>query len=343
MNRIVNKKIVIPVILSLVISAAFFVYMAFEKKTPEESVTAFVDELIEVGEKNSTKEIQNYLDSVGNKSPEEIYQTARLAKEACLKTSEKINAVEVPNNGSEALYQVLVEAKSKYARSFVQFADAFDAAMAFFSGKTELTIQDAFIVKYNDADKLLDEAIDDFYFATVMAEAETKNKNLAAADVPKQERTEEKETETGKVPETEEAPADQTSQEKSDNSLVYENQKYGFTLELPEEWKNHYGVEEREEGDEHFISFSYQYGDKTFPDSIMTIIVKNKTKEEVDLENQESGFPTEYIATFNGKSFVYVYNIGDPSIDLMNEPAALEKIIQLKETVPATMETFKLN
>ncbi|WP_066309031.1 hypothetical protein [Bacillus sp. FJAT-29814] len=339
MGKSINKKIVVPVIIFLVLSAAFFVYKSVGKKTPEESVAAFVDELIEVGEKNSTEEIQNYLDSVGKKSPEEIYRAAELAKEACLKTSEKINTVKVPNNGSKALYQFLVESKSKYARSFVQFADAFDAAMAFFSGSSNLPIHETFIVKYNTADKLLDEAIDDFYFATVMAEAETKNKKLAAA-VDQQK--ENKITETEKLPNTQEESAEQPSQARNSNGLAYENQKYGFSLELPQEWENHYVVDERDEGSDYIISFTYKYDNRIFEDSIVTIIVMNKTKEEVDLENQESPFPMEYIATFNGKSFVYEYNVGDPSTDLANEPEALEELMRLKETVPKTINTFSL-
>ncbi|MEH7501981.1 hypothetical protein V7152_08015 [Neobacillus drentensis] len=134
------------------------------------------------------------------------------------------------------------------------------------------------------------------------------------------------------------------SQENENNDLVnqvYENNEYGFSLSIPDEWDNHYVVDEFEKGSDHIISFRYRFDNRIFKDTIMSIIITNKTKEEIDLENQESTFPTKFITTNNGKSFLYEYNVGDPSNEIINEPIALEGLVKLINTVPKTIQTFR--
>lgn len=132
-----------------------------------------------------------------------------------------------------------------------------------------------------------------------------------------------------------------SSQETPEGSFVYHNENYGFFLDLPAIWKDHYMIEETETDGEETINFRFKSGDNLYIDTIVYIIITDKTKEQIEQENAESGFPMTYAASNDGKSYAYLYNVGDPSNELINNEDDLLLLMELKQQVPEVMETLR--
>lgn len=125
------------------------------------------------------------------------------------------------------------------------------------------------------------------------------------------------------------------------DTFVYHNEEYGFYLDLPVSWRGHYLVEETENMKDRTINFRFKSGENLYIDTILYIVVTDKTEEQIAQENEESGFPLTYLTSHNEKSYAYLYNVGDPSIELINSESDLELLIKLKQQVPEVMETLR--
>lgn len=153
----------------------------------------------------------------------------------------------------------------------------------------------------------------------------------------------------------------ETNTEKS-QSIIYTNDKLGFSLELPETWKESYIINEYEEG---FIEVSFigqskvskgYIGDTKYSDGLlMFYIVTSKVLEEFPLDQGKK------IGNINGMDFYYAtatdYAIG--ALDLSEDQAMSDLITdkaerglmqvdyikakEMEKDIDEILKTFKAN
>lgn len=149
------------------------------------------------------------------------------------------------------------------------------------------------------------------------------------------------EEENGITEENQAAEKAEPSANEITDTFAYHNEEYGFYLDLPVKWRSHYLVEETENNGDQTINFRFKSGENLYIDTIVYIVITDKTEEQIARENEESGFPLTYLTSHNGKSYAYLYNVGDPSIELINTEEDLNLLIELKQQVPEVMDTLR--
>ncbi|OLS38593.1 hypothetical protein [Bacillus sp. MRMR6] len=213
-----HKKLVGVIIFGVIVTSF---YLLFFHKTPEERVNAFIDEIIGVEDRTDvTRLIQDYFDSVGNASPNEIYKAAEKAKKASLETMKITERIDVPKNLSKEIRNILLESQNKIVRTYELFASAFDDAMTYY-GSGDIRYAYSFRAKFNEGDKLLDEAIDDLYVASLMVEVEDKVKKQIAAETKNKDKGKRDEDTTDSEP----ALSGKTKDSESEQQVIKEEMK----------------------------------------------------------------------------------------------------------------------
>jgi outer membrane biosynthesis protein TonB len=190
-TKFVRNKKVLGIIILVVIGISL--NLLFSHKTPEVRVKEFIDEMVYVEDKTNVAElVQDYLDSVGYESPNEIYDAAKNAKKASLKTLKIVEKIDVPNNLPEGVSELLMESKQKLVRYYELLASAFDEAMSYYGGVQDIKYAYSFRTKFDEADRLLGEALDTLYVANALVEVEGKFKKQLAGnkEIEKDEITE---------------------------------------------------------------------------------------------------------------------------------------------------------
>lgn len=98
--------------------------------------------------------------------------------------------------------------------------------------------------------------------------------------------------------------AEGTASQKQANGIEYVNKKLGFSLTIPEFWKDHYTVEEDEQGG---LVFKFKFNDKVYDDIyLFNILIENR---EYSSEEQEMMGDIGVLEVKNGKTYLISENI----------------------------------
>lgn len=122
--------------------------------------------------------------------------------------------------------------------------------------------------------------------------------------------------------------------------IEYNDEKYGFSIEMPASWEDHYEVEYEEWFDEssESISFNFVYGN--IYSNIFNIIVIDEVITEEEWDDPFQIYMTEQ----NGKTYSYIQAM-EPPEELLEEEndIYLNKISKMVRDVAEVMESFKFN
>ena len=121
--------------------------------------------------------------------------------------------------------------------------------------------------------------------------------------------------------------------------IIYVNEEYGFTLDIPSWWKDIYRVENGIWIDETSKSVSFNFGSEGVSSNVFTIIVLN---EKIGEEDWEDPILT-YMLEHNGKTYSYLPSM-EPTEELLEEENKrhLETVSKMVEEVPEIVETFTI-
>lgn len=127
--------------------------------------------------------------------------------------------------------------------------------------------------------------------------------------------------------------------DKKEEKIVYKDDVYGFSLELPPSWRNKYTIERKIWIDDINESVTFNFKEDDIFNNIFTIVIMNESFSE---EEWEELFLI-YITEQDGKTFSYL-NIMEPTEELLQEKNKdkLETVTEMVESVPEIIEGFNI-
>ncbi|MEY8351227.1 hypothetical protein AALF16_23705 [Bacillus cereus] len=139
------------------------------------------------------------------------------------------------------------------------------------------------------------EVLDSFKMSKTEEDVALENK--ASGDTVKEVKSKEQETNGGV--------AEEVTNQETANGIEYVNEELGFALTLPKFWKNHFIVEENDQGG---VIFKFKYDGKVYDDIyLFNIYVVNK---EYSSEEQEELGDNGVLGIKNGKTYLIAPNVG---------------------------------
>ncbi len=123
----------------------------------------------------------------------------------------------------------------------------------------------------------------------------------------------------------------------SRDKIVYEDDKYGFRLDLPASWKGTYVVEKKPWIDDINDSVEFNFNKDDLSSNIFTIVIMN---ESIEHEDWQELF-LMYIVEKDGKTFSYL-NVMEPTEELLKEENKdeFETVQEMVQEVPGIIESF---
>lgn len=123
------------------------------------------------------------------------------------------------------------------------------------------------------------------------------------------------------------------------DKIIYEDDIFGFRLELPKSWENNYTIEKKPWIDDINESVEFNYKMDDISSNIFTIVIMD---ESIEIEDWEELF-LMYIGEEGGKTFSYL-NVMEPTEELLKEEnkEELETVTNMVYEVPEIIESFTL-
>lgn len=127
--------------------------------------------------------------------------------------------------------------------------------------------------------------------------------------------------------------------EEEAEKIVYKDDLYGFSLELPSSWEGKYTVERETWIDDVSDSVSFNFKEDNIFNNIFTIVIMNESFSQDEWEE----LFLIYIVEDDGKTFSYL-NIMEPTEELLQEENkdVLERLTDMVESVPEVIESFNI-
>lgn len=122
-------------------------------------------------------------------------------------------------------------------------------------------------------------------------------------------------------------------------NIIYRDDLYDFSLELPKEWEGKYNVEKKPwiDGSSDSVEFNFVSGN--ISNNIFTIVIMNESIPEAEWQE----LFLIYIMENSGKTYSYL-NIMEPTEELLKEEnkSELETVTNMVERVPQVIESFNI-
>ena len=125
----------------------------------------------------------------------------------------------------------------------------------------------------------------------------------------------------------------------AEEKIVYKDDIYGFSLDIPISWQDKYTVKKEVWIDDVSQSVSFNYNNNGIYNNIFTIIIM---EESIAIEEWEELFLI-YIGEYGGRTFSYS-NIMEPTEELLEEKnkEELEIVTIMVEDVPGIIDSFNI-